>query len=115
MFFILGSRGLELYHASGALPQATLISSSPPSPSSGATQTWIDDASYVSSLSSDETVWIIGFVRVNKTATFTFTFRTNGNGALFLSTDDNPSNKVLIVNPTLTNQSNDIVLNNNTK
>jgi hypothetical protein len=58
---------------------------------------------------------LIGFVRVVKTATFTFTLLTNGNGALFLSTDDSPANKVLIADATPNNQSNPISLQNNTK
>ncbi|CAF1377186.1 unnamed protein product, partial [Adineta steineri] len=108
------SRGLELYHDSVAYTQATLSSTNPPSPSSAATHMSIDDASYVSNSSSDETVWIIGFVRISKTAIFTFSLQTNGNGALFLSTDDDPSNKILIVDPPSYNQSGDIVLQNNT-
>jgi len=92
-----------------------LASSNPPTPSVSATQIWTDDATYVSTTSSDETVWLIGFVRVQKTATFTFILQTNGNGALFLSTDDSPANKVLIATTAPNNQSNPIVLQNNTK
>jgi hypothetical protein len=84
-------------------------------PDSNASQMWIDDASYNSNSSLNETAWIIGFVRVNKTGTYTFLFQTNGNGALFLSTDDSPNNKVLIAAPTSANQSSDITLQNNTK
>jgi hypothetical protein len=92
-----------------------LVSSNPPSPSVSANQTWTDDASYVSTIYSDETVWLIGFVRVVKTATFTFSLETNGNGALFLSTDDTPANKVLIADAVSNTQSSPIVLQNNTK
>ncbi len=92
-----------------------MASSTPPSPSGSATQAWTDDASYVSTTYSDETVWLIGFVRVVKTATFTFTLLTNGNGALFLSTDDSPANKVLIADATANIQSNPISLQNDTK
>jgi hypothetical protein len=58
---------------------------------------------------------LIGFVRVQKTATFTFILQTNGNGALFLSTNDSPANKVLIAAAAPNNQSNPILLQNNTK
>lgn len=40
--------------------------------------------------------------------------QTNGNGALFLSTDDSPANKVLIATTAPNDQSNPIVLQNNT-
>lgn len=75
---------------------------------------WTDDALYISNSSSAETVWLVGFVRFPKTATFTFILDTNGAGALFLSTDDNPANKVLIATPN-NNQSPAMVLNNNKK
>ena len=89
-----------------------LSSNNPPTPSG--IPSWIDDALFVSNSSSTETVWLIGFIRVPKAATFTFTLDTNGNGALFLSTDDNPVNKVLIASAT-NSQSSSISLTNNTK
>ncbi|CAF1300760.1 unnamed protein product, partial [Adineta ricciae] len=109
-----GGRGLQLFRDTIAYSQSTLSSNSPPVPSSSAIQMWIDDASYTSTNSSDETVWIEGFIRPSKTATFTFSLSTNGNAVLFLSTDASPSNKVLIVNLPSTNQSSDIILQNNT-
>lgn len=92
--------------------QSTLSSSSPPTPSG--TLSWTDDALYVANTSSSQTVWLVGFVRVVKTATFTFILDTNGAAALFLSTDDNPANKALIADAT-NNQSATISLINNTK
>ncbi len=75
---------------------------------------WTDDALYVSTTSSAQTVWLVGFIRVPKTATFTFTVNTNGAAALFLSSDANPANKALVTDAT-NNQSTSILLNNNTK
>lgn len=92
-----------------------MTSTSPPMPSANASLLWIDDASYVSTSSINETVWMIGFVRVPTTATFTFIVQTNGYAALFLSTDDSPNNKIKIADASSGYQSNSIVLNNNTK
>ncbi|CAF0745209.1 unnamed protein product [Adineta steineri] len=106
-----GGRGLQLYSTSGSNSQATLSSGSPPTPTGS--PTWTDDALYVSSSLSAETAWLIGFVRVLKTANFTFILDTNGAGALYVSSDDNPTNKLLIASAT-SNQSATILLNNNT-
>ncbi len=94
--------------------QSNLSSANPPSPSVSASQTWTDDALYVSNSSSSETVWLIGFVRVLKSANFTFILDTNGAAALFLSTDDNPANKVKIADA-INTKSNTLPLQNNTK
>ncbi|CAF0819146.1 unnamed protein product [Rotaria sp. Silwood1] len=106
-----GGRGLQIFRTSGSNTQSTLSSSTPPTPTG--TVSWTDDALFVSNVSSAETVWLIGFVRVLKTATFTFILDSNGAAALFLSTDDSPTNKVLIASAT-SNQSPPISLNNNT-
>ena len=90
----------------------TLSSNNPPTPSG--IPSWTDDALFISNSSSAETIWLIGFVRVPKAATLTFSLDTNGNGALFLSTNDSPANKVLIASAT-NNQSSPISLTNNTK
>jgi hypothetical protein len=68
----------------------------------------------VSNTSTVETVWLVGFVHPMKTATYTFTLDTNGAAALFLSTDDDPANKVRIADASST-QSTAIVLQNHTK
>ncbi|CAF4364997.1 unnamed protein product, partial [Rotaria sordida] len=104
-------RGLQIFRTSGSTPQSTLSSSNPPTPTGNAS--WTDDALFVSSSSSAETVWLIGFIRLPKTATYTFILDTNGNAALFLSRDDSPTNKVNIATATST-QSTPISLNNNT-
>jgi len=57
---------------------------------------------------------LVGFVRVKKTAHYTFNLITNGVGALFFSTDDSPANKQLIATAT-SNQTTGVLLNNNTK
>ncbi|CAF5195723.1 unnamed protein product, partial [Rotaria magnacalcarata] len=92
--------------------EGTLAASSPPYPSVGATQTWSDDAMYVSQSSSDETVWLIGFLRISQAANFTFILQTNGNGALFLSSNDSPANVIKIADVTH-NQSNTELLQGN--
>ncbi len=79
-----------------------------------ASQTWTDDALYTSTSSLSEIVWLIGFIRVPKSANFTFILDTNGAGALFLSTDDNPTNKIKI-SDAINIQSNTITLQQNTK
>ncbi|CAF3091006.1 unnamed protein product [Rotaria socialis] len=107
-----GGRGVYIFRQSGAIAQGTLAASSPPYPSVGATQTWSDDAMYVSQSSSDEAVWLIGFLRIPKAANFTFTLQTNGNGALFLSSNDSPANVVKIADVT-NNQSNTELLQGN--
>lgn len=87
----------------------------PPMPSTTATRMWTDDASYASNSSTNETVWMIGFIRVPVTATFSFILKINGYGALFLSSDENPVNKIKIADTTTQYQSNPIILQNNTK
>lgn len=93
--------------------QASLSSANPPTPSS-APLSWTDDALYVSNSSTAETVWLIGFVRVAKAGTYTFSLDTNGAAALFLSTDDNPANKVRVAEAS-SNQTNPVILQNGTK
>jgi len=73
-----------------------------------------DDASYVSTSSSAETVWLVGFFHAPKTATYTFTLNTNGDAALFLSTNDDPANKALVAS-SVSNQSTSISLTNQNK
>ena len=92
-----------------------MTSTNPPMPSINANQTWTDDASYVSQSSSNETVWLIGFMRVPTTATFSFILKINGYGALFLSSDENPINKIKIADTTTRYQTSPIILQNNTK
>ncbi|CAF4377340.1 unnamed protein product, partial [Rotaria magnacalcarata] len=67
---------------------------------------------YVSQSSSDETVWLIGFLRIPQAANFTFILQTNGNGALFLSSNDSPANVIKIADVTH-NQSNTELLQGN--
>lgn len=69
---------------------------------------------YVSITAVAETVWLIGFIRVPKTANFTFTLDTNGAAALFISTNDNPANKVKVYD-TKTSQSTTTALQNDTR
>ena len=92
-----------------------VISANPPLPSSAANLTWTDDASYVSQSSTNETIWMIGFIRVPITETITFTVKTNGYAALFLSSNDNPLNKAIIAEATTNYQSNPVILHNETK
>ncbi|CAF3424464.1 unnamed protein product [Rotaria sp. Silwood1] len=107
------SRGLQIFRDLGVVNQVNLSSTSPPYPSIHASQAWTDDALYVSSSSLSETVWLIGFIRVPKSNNFTFILDTNGAAALFLSTNDNPANKVKICDARNI-QSNVIALKNDT-
>lgn len=95
--------------------QAIMTSTNPTMPSSAANLSWTDDASYTSQTSTNETVWMIGFLRVPITGTFTFTVKTNGYAALFLSTNDDPTSKIKIADASSSYQSNAIVLQNETK
>ncbi|CAM2722167.1 unnamed protein product [Rotaria socialis] len=109
-----GGRGLQVFSDRIIVSQAIMTSTNPPMPSINANQTWTDDASYVSQSSSNETVWLIGYMRVPTTATFSFILKTNGYGALFLSPNENPINKTKIADATTGYQSNPIILQNNT-
>ncbi|CAF1494155.1 unnamed protein product, partial [Didymodactylos carnosus] len=102
-----------IYRDSVLTSQTSLSSSTPPSPSANAVQSWSDDAQYISSSTTSETVWIIGFLFVPKTATFTFTLQTNGSSALFLSTNDTRANQVKIADSSSL-ESSAIILQNNT-
>ncbi|CAF1349598.1 unnamed protein product, partial [Rotaria sp. Silwood1] len=109
-----GGRGLQVFSDRIIVSQISMSSTNPPMPSINANQTWIDDALYVSQSSSNETVWIIGFVRVPTTATFSFILKTNGYGVLFLSSNDSPINRTKIADAITGYKSNPIVLENNT-
>jgi len=83
-------------------------------PSINATQTWSADASIHSSFSSNRTVWLIGYLRSPINATYKFQLETNVNSILYLSTDENPNNKVQIASSRST-LSKDISLISNKK
>ncbi|CAF3664415.1 unnamed protein product [Rotaria sordida] len=108
-----GGRGLHIFRDLGLIDQVNLSSTNPPYPNNNASQIWTDDALYVSNSSLSETVWLIGFIRVPKSNNFTFILDTNGAAALFLSTNDNPVNKVKICDARNI-QSNAIALQNDT-
>ncbi|CAF3954248.1 unnamed protein product [Rotaria sp. Silwood2] len=108
-----GGRGLHIFRDLGVINQINLSSTNPPYPSINASQTWTDDALYMSNSSLSETVWLIGFIRVPKSNNFTFILDTNGAAALFLSTNDNPANKVKLCDARNI-QSNTIELQNDT-
>jgi len=109
-----GGRGLHVYMERIIVSQAMMTSTNPTMPSSAANLSWTDDASYTSQTSTNETVWMIGFLRVPITGTFTFTVKTNGYAALFLSTNDDPTSKTKIADASTSYQSNAIVLQNET-
>lgn len=83
-------------------------------PSDDANRTWIGEASFSSQSVSNNTVWLIGYLRSPINATYTFRLDSNANSSLFLSSDENPANKIQIANSTLP-QSNGIFLQKNTK
>lgn len=94
--------------------QANLSIINPPTPGSNATMTWANEVMYTSTLTGPETVWFIGYIRVPKSANFTFSIDTNGNAALFLSANDDPASKTMIVNSS-NSVSAPIALQNDTK
>ena len=83
-------------------------------PSVTASRTWMGEASLTASFSSATTVWFIGFLRTPIMAAFNFQLDTNSPTIMYLSSDENPANKVKIASNTAPN-SNRIVLQNNTK
>lgn len=83
-------------------------------PNTNANRTWTGEASYSASFSSAATVWFIGFLRPPIMGAFNFQLETNSPAILYLSTDEDPANKVQIASHTSTNSSR-IVLKNNTE
>lgn len=83
-------------------------------PSRNATQTWSAHASIHSSFSSSQTVWMIGYLRSPINAIYTFQLETNVDSILYLSTDEDPKNRVQIAS-SRSNQSKDISLINDKK
>ena len=94
--------------------QTNLGNSSAPMPTANANRTWTNEASFSSTFSSAATVWFIGFLRTPMTAAYNFQLQTNAQAILYLSSDENPANKVPIATHTATNSSR-IVLKNNTE
>ncbi|CAF4278058.1 unnamed protein product, partial [Rotaria magnacalcarata] len=109
-----GGLGLLIFSDPITVSQSLITSTNPPVPSGTASQMWTNGASYTSNSSASETVWMIGFIRVPTTATFSFILKINGYGALFLSSDENPINKIKIADTTTRYQSSPIILQNNT-
>ena len=65
-------------------------------PSVNANQTWTGVASFAFNFGSPSTVWLIGFLRVPVTTSYVFVLQTNADAILYLSSDENPNNKVII-------------------
>lgn len=65
-------------------------------PSTNTNGTWIEEAAFSSHYYTSTTVWIIGYLRSSRSVVYTFQLDTNVDSVLFLSTDENPDNKVLI-------------------
>ncbi|CAM4838515.1 unnamed protein product [Rotaria magnacalcarata] len=108
-----GGRGLHVYYQSGFIDLNNLGNSSPPLPGINATRMWIHEASFSSQFPSPTTVWLIGFLRVPITTKFIFRLETGSYAALYLSTDENPDNKIKIVS-NLFPESSGILLQNDT-
>ncbi|CAF4573242.1 unnamed protein product, partial [Rotaria sp. Silwood2] len=96
----VGGRGLHVYYQSGSTDLNNLDNSSPPMPSIGANRTWTEEASFFADFSSPATIWLIGFIRAPMTAIFIFHLDASSDTDLYLSTDENPDNKVKIANRT---------------
>lgn len=67
-------------------------------PSSNATMTWLEEASFVSQNASNSTVWLIGYLRPPMNTTLIFQLDTNVDSILFLSNDENPDHVMKIAN-----------------
>ena len=65
-------------------------------PNTSTIGTWIEEASFTSQYYSSTTVWIIGYLRSSKSVAYTFQLDTNVDSVLFLSTDEDPDNSILI-------------------
>lgn len=83
-------------------------------PSVNANQTWTGVASFAFNFGSTSTVWLIGFLRPPVTTSYVFGLETNADAILYLSSDENPDNKVRIASNHET-ESNTIVLQSGTK
>lgn len=83
-------------------------------PNAGAIRIWSNEASFSETVSSNTTIWFIGFLRVPMTSAFTFQLDTNVQSALYLSTNENPTNALRIATDSAPNSVR-IVLQNNTE
>ncbi|CAF3595884.1 unnamed protein product [Rotaria sordida] len=108
-----GGRGLHIFYQPGFTSLTSLGNANPPMPSATANRTWTGEASFSSNFPSGATVWFIGFLRTPMTAAFNFRLETNSQAILYLSSDEDPTNKAQIATNSAPN-SNRIVLQNNT-
>ncbi len=104
-----GNRGITLIEDSIFTSSASLETIAP---SSSATYSQINKASYSSSAASDKTVWLKGFLAPGKTSEYEFEIVSNGNGVLFISTDNTSANKVKVAS-TSTNTKGKLTLDAN--
>ncbi|UJR08495.1 hypothetical protein I4U23_012761 [Adineta vaga] len=108
-----GGRGLHLFSENVFTNFSNSQNSTHRMPNNNANKTWISEASFISNNVASTTIWLIGYLRPPKTATFTFLLDTNVNSVLYLSTDDKPENRILIANNN-SPRSKEILLQNNT-
>ncbi len=75
-------------------------------PSTSATTSYLNMASFTDNQYRDVTVWLRGYLEPGKSSRYEFSLNTNGDSILFLSTDSNSSNKVIVASNQVSTYSN---------
>jgi hypothetical protein len=106
---------LHLFYEKGFVNLSSLgVNQIAPMPSINATRTWLGEASINLVNVSNTTAWLIGYLRPTVTATYKLKLNTSVASILYLSSDENPNNKIPIANSSAP-ESREILLQNNTK
>jgi len=107
-----GNRGITLIVDNGVSTSSANLATA--QPSSSAQFSEINMASYTSSTSGAQTVWLKGFLAPGKTSSYKLSLVTNGVAELYLSTDATSANKAKIAS-TSDSLSSIVQLNANSK
>ncbi|CAF4003686.1 unnamed protein product, partial [Rotaria magnacalcarata] len=108
-----GGRGLHVYQEPGFISLRNLGNATPPMPNPNTTGTWQGEASFSANFPQATTVWFRGFIRPPMPSAYYFQLETNADAILYLSTDEDPANKVRVAS-TAAPSSSRIVLQNDT-
>jgi len=93
-----GNRGITLIVDAGIATTQSQLAQAVPTANAQYSET--QAASYTSTTSGAQTVWLKGFLAPRKTSTYSLSLITNGVGELYLSTDSTAANKVKIASGT---------------
>ena len=107
-----GNRGITLIVDNGVSTSSANLATV--QPTSNAQSSQINMASYTSSTSGAQTIWLKGFLAPGKKSSYKLSLVTNGAAELYLSTDSTSVNKVKITS-TSTSTSGVVQLNANSK